>query len=125
MTRTHRTFVMAALLAGAASITGLADAPLRVQVSPSFGLAPALLKIQATIEPADDNRTLDVVADSGTYYRSTRIELSGAGAARAHVVEFRAVPEGVYEVQVVLRGGDSRARATLYHRVVLIGRSDM
>jgi hypothetical protein len=121
-----RPSLLAVLLLGAASSIGFAEEPrLRAQVSPSFAVAPALLKIQATVEPADDNRALEVVADSGSYYRSTQIELSGAGAARAYTIEFRAVPEGVYEVQVVLRDSASRARATLYHRVILVGRGEM
>src|SRR5687767_3464177 len=100
MTKTRRTFVAALVLALAASASGLAKEQqrLRAQVHPSFAQAPALVRIQAMVEPADDNRALEIVADSGGYYRSSMIELSGATAARTYIVEFRGVPEGVYQV---------------------------
>jgi hypothetical protein len=116
---------MAVLMVTAVAATGLArEERLRVQVYPSFAQAPALVRIQAMVAPAAENRALEIVADSGNYYRSSTIELSGAASARAYTVEFRSVPEGVYQVQVVLRDSDSRVRATLYYRVVVVGRGD-
>jgi hypothetical protein len=126
MTYNCRTFAIAVLMAAAVSVTGAArEERLRVHVYPSFAQAPALVRIQAMIAPAAENRVLEFVADSGNYYRSSTIELSGAESPRAYTVEFRSVPEGVYQVQVVLRDGDSRVRATLYYRVVVVGRDDV
>jgi hypothetical protein len=121
---THRCTAGAIALAliafSSAGAAGRDDA-LQMNVTPSYAYAPAHVRIQARVAPADDNRALEVIADSGSFYRSTTIELEGAAAPRAHLVEFRGVPAGTYEVQVVLRGGNGRARATLYHRVVVIG----
>jgi hypothetical protein len=120
---------MAVLLMTAVSATGLAreerEERLRVHVYPSFAQAPALVRIQAMVAPAAENRALEFVADSGNYYRSSTIELSGSASPRAYTVEFRSVPEGVYQVQVVLRDSDSRVRATLYYRVVVVGKGDV
>jgi hypothetical protein len=118
----HRMCATAVLIAmvGAATATAK-EAPLRASVSPSFATAPASLRVRAMVEPADDNRALDIVADSGGYFRSSRIELSGAEAARTHTIEFRAMPEGAYQVLVILRGHDDHARATLSYQVVVVG----
>jgi hypothetical protein len=95
------------------------DERLRAQVSPSYGYAPAAVRVKAQIEPDSGNRELEVVIESASYYRSSTIELSGAQAARAHDVVFLAVPAGSHEVRVVLRDGGGEVRAILYHRVLL------
>ncbi len=94
-------------------------APLRAFVRPSVAMAPALLRIEAVVEPAAENRSLEVAIDSGTFYRSSTIELEGAAAARAFTVEFRAVPEGSYEVVVAL-GRAGGARSTQHYRVQVV-----
>ena len=97
-----------------------AQSQLRISVYPSYTLAPANVRVQALIEPARENRAVEFVLESPQYYRSSTIELEGEQAARMHVVQFRALPGGTYEVRVVLVGGDGGARAVLYHRVMVI-----
>jgi hypothetical protein len=79
-----------------------AKAPLSVAVSPAQSIAPANLTIRVHVEPDADNRALEVVAESGAYYRSSRIQLDGIDAPRMIVIEIRNVPGGDYEVTGLL-----------------------
>ena len=92
---------------------------LRTLVYPSFARAPAVVTIQALIEREDGNRLLEIAAESGGYFRSSTIELSGADAARVHVVQFRSIPAGEYSVWVVLKGVGGDVRATSRTRLII------
>ena len=95
------------------------DQLLRAVIRPRVGYAPAVVIIEALVEPANEKRFLDFVVDSGEYYRSSTIALSGAGAPRVSVVEFRAVPAGTYDVQVSMRGETGKVRARLHDRLIV------
>ena len=92
---------------------------LRTLVYPSFARAPAVVTIQALITREEGNRLLEFAAESGGYFRSSTIELSGAGAARVHVVQFRSIPAGEYSVWVVLKGAAGDVRATSRTRLII------
>lgn len=92
---------------------------LRTVVYPSFARAPAVVTIQALIAREEGNRQLEFAAESGAYFRSSTIELSGADAARVHVVQFRSIPAGDYTVRVVLRGETGDVRATSHARLII------
>jgi hypothetical protein len=77
---------------------------LRMNVWPTIAQAPAVVRIEVLLEPDDKNRSLEIVVESGEYYRSSTIELDGAGAARFHSVQYRAMPAGTYDVRVLVRG---------------------
>jgi len=77
---------------------------LAIRVTPAVALAPALLTVRTTIEPSDDNRTLNIEVDSPTYRRSSEISLNGKHAQRVNVLEIRNLPAGLYEVRAVLTG---------------------
>src|SRR5580765_6764625 len=85
---------------------------LRMQVSPAIQRAPAMLTVRVMIESSDDNRLLQVVAESPTFYRSSEVEIDGANASPLKVFQFRGLPTGVYEVTGVLVGTQGR-RATI------------
>lgn len=86
---------------------------LRLSVSPVVARAPALLRIQVYVAPAPDNRVLEIVTESGDYFRSSSIPLDGERASRSHRIEYHSVPPGTYTVLAVLIGddGDVNARA--------------
>ena len=86
-------------------------APFAMKVSPTLAPAPAFVRVEAMVERDADNRTLTVIARSDDFYRSSEIQLDGAGSPRLHVVEFRQLPSGVYEVTGIL-GGTHGQRAT-------------
>ena len=102
-----------------AASTPASDGPLRAFVSPHFGREPAIVRIDAFVEPGAGNRALEVVVDSSTYYRRSTIELHGADAPRSHQVVFRSVPSGAHDVRVTLTGTSGAVRAIVHDRVVI------
>ena len=88
-----------------------ASVPLSMAVSPAHSFAPTTLAIRVHVEPDPGDRALEVVAESGAYYRSSRIQLDGTEAARTISFEFRNVPGGDYDLRGVLidRSGHERA----------------
>jgi hypothetical protein len=99
-------------------VTAANEPRLRAMVSASQGQSSAEVRVQAIVQPASENRALDIVVDSGRHYRSSRIELEGAEAPRVHVLLFRSIPPGRYDISVALVGGGG-VLATSFGRVVI------
>jgi hypothetical protein len=78
------------------------DTQLRIDVSPRVSSAPAVVRVRATVTPSEENRALQIVADSGEYYRSSLVPLDGAFAASITETTFKNLPGGEYEVTVAL-----------------------
>jgi len=94
--------------AAAGPRANIEDQPLRAIVSPHVGWAPAVVRIQAIVRPADENRGIVFILDSDNYYRRSVVPIDGDADARVHFAEFRSVPAGVLQVTVALvdrRGG--------------------
>jgi hypothetical protein len=104
------------LLARAGALNG--GQPLILQVSPVMAAAPAVISIRAVIEASDDNRALEVVAQSSEFFRGSRIELDGRDAPPLSVFQYSNLPPGLYDVSAFLIG-TSGQRATV-SRVVKI-----
>jgi hypothetical protein len=92
---------------------------LRLRITPTVAFAPALLKVQAEVPPAETNRRLVVSAESETYYRSTTIELDGNKARAAHYVEFGSLPVGTYEIRGKLFDDLGKLRAEVRRDAVV------
>lgn len=90
---------------------------LSIHVSPAVSFAPANLSVRASIATDSDNRSMEIVAESEDFYRSSRIQLDGDRAPRTTLLEFRSLPPGAYEVKVILRGSAGRERATVRRQV--------
>ena len=75
-----------------------------LQVSPTVSRAPALLTVRVTIDPSDDNRALQITAESNDFFRSSEVSLNGANSSPLNVFEFRNLPTGTYQVTGVLLG---------------------
>ena len=67
-------------------------------------MAPGYMTVQANVDPAADNRRLEIVAESPDFYRRSEVQLDGANAAPLSVFEFRNLPTGLYQVTGVLVG---------------------
>jgi hypothetical protein len=102
-----------------------AKEPLAMQVSPAISFAPANLVIRTRLEPDADNRAMEVIAESGDFYRSSAIQLEGDRAPRTVTFEFRSLPPGEYEVTAVVIGtaGQQRALARSHVNVMETGAS--
>jgi len=100
-----------------------ANEPLSMAVSPLQSFAPTSLTIRLHVEPDAGNRALEVVAESGEYYRSSSIQLDGSEAPRTISFEFRGVPGGNYEVLGTLISSAGKARAAVLQHVVVLDQS--
>jgi hypothetical protein len=93
--------------------------PLTLQVSPSVVPAPAFVRVRAVIEASAENRSLEIVAQSSEFYRSSRIDLDGQNAPPLAVFEYPNLPAGMYEISAVLAGaGGRRVTASRFVKVV-------
>jgi hypothetical protein len=81
---------------------------LQMKVSPAIQRAPAMLTVRIMVESSDDNRLLQVVAESPTFYRSSEVQIDGANSSPLRVFQFRGLPTGRYEVTGVLVGTQGR-----------------
>ena len=88
-----------------------ADQPLALQVSPTLTPAPGFVNVRAIVEASDDNRLLEIVAESTEYVRSSTIQLDGVSAPRVSVFEFRNLPPGRYDVSGFLIGAHGKRAA--------------
>jgi hypothetical protein len=94
--------------------------PLAVRVSPAVSFAPANLIVRATVEADAGNRSIEIIAESPEFYRSSEIQLDGDNAPRTNSFEFRSLPSGTYEVKAILYGADGRPRAQARQQVNVI-----
>src|SRR5574342_83192 len=101
--------VVASVLLTGSRLAG--DEPLRMQLSPAVAREPAVLTIRVLVEAAEDNRMLQVVAESPTFYRSSEVQIDGDHATPLNVFQFRNLPTGLYQVTSILIGSHGR-RAT-------------
>jgi hypothetical protein len=79
-----------------------------MRVSPVVSRAPALLTVMLHVEPAAENRFLEVIAESPEFYSSSRIQLEGMNSPRVNIMALRNLPTGVYQVTGVLVGANGR-----------------
>ena len=77
---------------------------LHMRISPTMARAPALLTVRVNVEAAADNRSLQVIAESADFYRSSQVDLAGQDSVPVQVFEFRNVPTGLYHITGVLMG---------------------
>ena len=97
-----------------------ANEPVSIAVSPLQSFAPTNLMIRLHVVPDPANRALEVIAESGEYYRSSTIQLDGSDAPRTISFEFRDVPGGNYDVRGTLISSNGKARASVRQHVIVI-----
>jgi hypothetical protein len=90
---------------------------LTLRVSPAVSFAPTNLVVRASIEADADNRSVEIVAESPNFYRSSEIQLDGNKAPRTNMFEFRSLPPGTYEVKGTLIGPGGHERAMVRQQV--------
>jgi hypothetical protein len=109
--------VCTCLLGGAGALNG--SQPLTLKVSPAMAAAPAFIRVSAVIEANDENRSLEIVAQSPQFFRSSTIDLDGRNTPPLTVIEYPNLPPGFYEVSAVLIGTTGkRATAMRFVKVV-------
>jgi hypothetical protein len=83
---------------------GVAENRLRIEVWPHVSTAPANVRVRAIVPPNAENRALQVSAESGEFFRSSYVPLSGIDAATVTETMFKNLPGGEYEISVTLVG---------------------
>jgi hypothetical protein len=85
------------------AVPGHADGiRLKIEVWPHVSAAPADVRVRAIVEPNVENRALQVSADSGDFFRSSYVPLSGIDAATVTETMIKNLPGGTYEIAVTL-----------------------
>jgi hypothetical protein len=84
---------------------------LAMRVSPTVAIAPADLIVRTTIESNAANRSIEIIADSAEFYRSSEVPLDGENAVRTAQFAFRHLPSGLYTVRAVLKGANEEQLA--------------
>lgn len=92
--------VAVAILGAAAGVA--TEDRLRIEVAPPISPAPAVVRVRAIVAPDASNRSLQIVVESGDYYRSSLFPLDGANAPLITEAMFKNLPGGEYVVDVVL-----------------------
>jgi len=92
---------------------------LKIQISPLVAPAPAFISVRTSVDASDDNRGLEVVAESPGFARTSSIELNGRLSPRVNVFDFANLPAGRYEVSAVLIGANG-IRATTARSVLIM-----
>ena len=93
---------------------------LEMKVSPAVAFAPANLSVQATIEADSGNRSIEIIAESPEFYRSSEIQLDGESAPRTTIFQFRSLPTGEYSVRGVLKGQGGHELAIVVRKVNIV-----
>jgi len=107
--RFHLTILCATAALTIGASTGHArDNETRLEVWPPVSAAPATLNVHAFVRPDDGNRAIQIVADSGSYYRSSLIQLEGADAASVTETTLKNLPGGEYLIVAVLFDADGK-----------------
>jgi len=82
--------------------------PITIDVTPQVTHSPGDVRATAFVQRDRDNRKLTFVAMSDSFYRSSTRELDGMNASRVHVMVFRGLPAGTYDVEARVTKSDGR-----------------
>jgi hypothetical protein len=75
-----------------------------LDIRPRMALAGHDVRILVRVPPDEDNRRLRVSIDSGSFSRTSEIDLEGRQAAGAHWFDLPALPAGDYLVEAIVYG---------------------
>ena len=100
-----------------------AQAPAFIAPPPTLLVdAPGEIEISVQIRPTEHSRELRIFADSGSYYRSTSIELRGIDSQPLHTFVWRGFPVGDYEVVGLLLDDHGQEEVVVQAAMRVIGR---
>jgi hypothetical protein len=93
-------------------------------VTPTVAVEPANVQVSAFVEENDANRSIEVIAESPGFYRSSERPLFGKRSPRITTIVLRDVPGGYLEIRVALKDSGGRTiAAARSHVTVLAGRT--
>lgn len=95
-----------------------ASEKLTLKVTPNVSSAPSTVVVRARVTRDPHNRVLQIGAESGTFYRSSEIQLDGERAPLVTEIQLKNLPSGEYTVVAVLF--DEMGRQTTVRRTALV-----
>jgi hypothetical protein len=113
---TMATVTITALIFGSASSD--ATEKLTLRVTPNVSTAPSTVIVKAMVARSAGNRSLHIEADSGTFFRSSEIQLDGDKAPVVTEIRLNSLPGGQYTVMAVLR--DNMGTETVVRRTAIV-----
>lgn len=119
MTTVIRSAVLAAACVGLNPGLAGSEDRLSIRVSPAMTMAPAFVIVRAVIESDQDNRALDVIAESDDFYTSSQVPLNGTQSPRTKEVRFEGLPAGSYQITAILVG--SRGHRAAVSGTLVVG----
>ncbi len=109
----------AAVLSAAVVHAGEKSAPkLELQITPTVSIAPASVLVRVIVEHDQNNRQLEIVADSSDFYRRSVMSLDGENAPKVNEIRLIAIPGGEYDVTATLT--DSRGAQSRVHKSIMV-----
>ena len=115
---------LAAPAAAAGAATSAGQSPARTAPIPAperlVVQSPGTIEIEIMIRPTAQTDELRVVADSGTFYRSTTIGLTGEDSQRIHTFEWHGFPAGEYDVVGELISASGRREVVVRGALLVI-----
>ena len=97
---------------------GTAQEKLQLQLSPTVSMAPAYVIVRAIVEHDADNRMLEIVADSESFYRRSVVDLDGDRAPKVNELKLIDIPGGEYDVSATLY--DRHGERTVVRRTLMV-----
>jgi hypothetical protein len=97
-------------LAGLSPAASADEGEVGLRVTPLVAQVPAHVNIVVQIPRAVDNRLLRITLDSGAFYRSSDVPLDGDKAAVQHLLTWRGIVAGSYDVVAELYGPANRKK---------------
>lgn len=82
--------------------------PVSLRVNPSVSIAPTMLAITVSVAPRAENRALEIVVDSGDFYRLSRVQLEGERGPVVNTMKIGGVPAGDYDVTATVIGAGGK-----------------
>lgn len=102
----------------AANTDTVATEKLSLRVTPNVSSAPSNVNVKATIAKDPANRWLTIEAESGTFFRSSAIQLDGDKAPTVTEIRLSNLPSGEYAVSAVLT--NNVGEETVVRRTVIV-----
>src|SRR5579872_3349652 len=96
--------VLVLVFLGMSALPTFAAQRVSLRVTPSIAFAPANLIVRATVESNQDNRAIEIIAESEDFYCSSEVALDGDRAPRVTMMQFKSMPGGEYHVRAVIKG---------------------
>jgi hypothetical protein len=119
--KTHvRLILLTGCLTGTTQMIA-ADAPVTIAVRPAVTIARGNAQLKVLVAPNERNRVLMWEVDGPNYYRSSRMDISGARAPRSWFFMMKDLPEGDYDIRVTVKRNDESQAVALSSIRVLPG----